>query len=191
MFEFAKRFRNTVRICPFDNSMIIGGFGNITKGEIDIYNLDGNTQKDKYPEIGNTKSPCATKINWSACGRYILTSVLHERLKVDNNFQIFRANGTKVLPKAQAFSELYHVEWQPHEAGVLSKPNVDKLKKEEFKDQVTKPKRLFKFGQGGDNSAFQQMMRQQMASGAGSDKGPKKIDTNQYKELQAKQTAKA
>ena len=73
----------------------------------------------------------------------------------------------------------------------MSKPNVDKLKREEFKDQVTKPKRLFKFGQGGDNSAFQQMMRQQMASGAGSDKGPKKIDTNQYKELQAKQTAKA
>jgi len=52
---------------------------------------------------------------------------------------------------------------------------------------VTKPKRLFKFGQGGDNSAFQQMMRQQMAS-TGADKGPKKIDTNQYKELQAKQT---
>jgi len=127
VFEFAKRFRNTVRICPFDSSMIIGGFGNITKGEMDIYNLDNNK------EIGKTKSPCATKINWSACGRYILTCVLYERLKVDNNFQIFRANGTKVLPKAEAFSELYHVQWQPHEAGVLSKPNVDKLKKEEVK----------------------------------------------------------
>jgi len=126
-FEFAKRFRNTVRICPFDNSMIIGGFGNITKGEMDIYSLDSNK------EIGKTKSPCATKINWSACGRYILTCVLYERLKVDNNFQIFRANGTKVLPKAEEFQELYHVEWQPHEAGVLSKPNVDKLKKEEVK----------------------------------------------------------
>lgn len=76
----------------------------------------------------------------------------------------------------------------------MSKPNVDKLKKEEFKDEAAKPKRLFKFGKGGghgDNSAFQQMMRQQMASGATADKGPKKIDTNQYKELQAKQTAKA
>jgi uncharacterized protein with WD repeat len=60
--------------------MIIGGFGNITKGEMDIYSLDGNR------EIGKTKSPCATRITWSACGRYILTCVLHERLKVDNNF---------------------------------------------------------------------------------------------------------
>jgi len=34
-------------------------------------------------------------------------------------------------------------------------------------------------------------MRQQMASGTTADKGPKKIDTTQYKELQAKQTAKA
>ena len=30
-----------------------------------------------------------------------------------------------------------------------------------------------------------------MASDTPADKGPKKIDTNQYKELQAKQTAKA
>lgn len=73
----------------------------------------------------------------------------------------------------------------------MSKPNVDKLKKEEFKDPAAKPKRLLKFGGGGGNGAFQQMMRQQMASGAAADKGPKKIDTNQYKELQAKITAKA
>lgn len=65
----------------------------------------------------------------------------------------------------------------------MSKPNVDKLKKEETKVGSGKPKRLFKFGKGADNGAFQQMMRQQMASDTPADKGPKKIDTNQYKEL--------
>jgi len=67
----------------------------------------------------------------------------------------------------------------------LSKPNVDKLKKEETKVGSGKPKRLFKFGKGAgaDNGAFQQMMRQQMASDTPADKGPKKIDANQYKEL--------
>lgn len=35
------------------------------------------------------------------------------------------------------------------------------------------------------------MMRQQMASGAGEKVGPKRVDANQYKELQEQQTAKA
>jgi translation initiation factor 2A len=95
LFEFGKRFRNTLRLCPFSQTIVIGGFGNITKGEMDFWDLKSQS------EIGQSKSPCASKILWSACGRYVLTCVLHERLKVDNGFQIFRANGTKVLPKSQ------------------------------------------------------------------------------------------
>jgi hypothetical protein len=68
----------------------------------------------------------------------------------------------------------------------LSKPNIEKLRKEELKEEGSKPKKFFKFGGGGGgptNGAFQQMMRQNMASNA-ADKGPKKVDANQYKELQ-------
>ena len=56
--------------------------------------------------------------------------------------------------KQEIFQELYNVEWQPHEAGVLSKPNIDKLRKEEQKEseQEKKPKRMLK--QFGGNSAF-------------------------------------
>lgn len=88
-----------------------------------------------------------------------MNSVLYKRLKVDNGFQIFRANGSKVLDKQQNFTELHNVEWQPHEAGILSKPNVDKLRKEEKKEaeKDQKPKRMLKFA--GQNNAFQQMMR--------------------------------
>lgn len=116
---------------------MIGGFGNITKGEMTFWNLEN--QK----EIGKAKFPCSIKIHWSPCGRYLLNSVLYDRLKVDNGFQIFRANGSKVLMKPESFQELYNVEWQPHEAGVLSKPNVDRLRKEERKmnDSNAKPKR--------------------------------------------------
>jgi len=55
-FEFGKRFRNTIRICPFDSVLMIGGFGNITKGEMDIWSLDS------LKEIGKGKAPLATKI---------------------------------------------------------------------------------------------------------------------------------
>jgi len=74
---------------------MIGGFGNITKGEMDFWNLD--SQK----EIGKAKFACSIKIQWSPCGRYLLNSVLYDRLKVDNGFQIFRANGAKILPKQE------------------------------------------------------------------------------------------
>lgn len=63
----------------------------------------------------------------------------------------------------------------------MSKPNIEKLKKEDAgaADKPKKEKRVFKFGKGGgDNSAFQQMMRQQMANEKPSDKGPKKADAN-------------
>ena len=59
---------------------MIGGFGNITKGEMDFWNLE--SQK----EIGKGKFPCSIKIQWSPCGRYLMNSVLYERLKVDNGF---------------------------------------------------------------------------------------------------------
>lgn len=105
LFEFGKRFRNTLRICPFSQTLLIGGFGNITKGEMDFWSLDS------HKEHGSSKSPCATKMLWSACGRFVLTCVLHERLKVDNGFTLFRANGTKMLAKPKSFKELYNVEW--------------------------------------------------------------------------------
>jgi len=115
--------------------------------------------------------------------------VLYERLKVDNGFSITRANGTKALKNGETFSMLHHVEWQPHEAGVLSKPNIDKQRREEEVEAKSKPKKFFKFGKGAgsggaENGAFQQMMRQQMATGSsGGHGGPKKVDANQYKEL--------
>lgn len=61
--------------------------------------------------------------------------------------------------KQESFKELYNVEWQPHEAGVLSRPNIDRLRKEESKESEKdqKPKRVLKFGR---DSAFSQMMRQ-------------------------------
>jgi uncharacterized protein with WD repeat len=148
LFEFGKRFRNTIRLCPFSQTIVIGGFGNITKGEMDFWDLKSEK------ELGSNKSPCATKILWSACGKYLLTCVLYERLKVDNGFKIFRANGTKLLPKAQAFKELYNLEWQPMPLGTFTQPDVKKMLKTEPQDQNAKPKRIFKFGAGGGSSAF-------------------------------------
>lgn len=42
LHEFGKRFRNTIRVCPFSNTAMIGGFGNCA-GEIDFWDI--NTMK--------------------------------------------------------------------------------------------------------------------------------------------------
>jgi uncharacterized protein with WD repeat len=84
--------------------------------------------------LGSNKAPCATKVMWSACGRFVLTCVLYERLKVDNGFQLFRANGTKLLPKPESYKELYNVEWQPVAEGVFVSPDIKKLSKKQPQD---------------------------------------------------------
>lgn len=122
-FEYGQRFRNTVRFCPFSHVLIIGGFGNITKGEMDFWNIEADGTVGET-EIGKAKHSCATKIDWSACGRYVLTSVLTERLKVDNGFQVFRGNGTAVLEGPIKFEELHSVAWRPHQKGVIARPDL-------------------------------------------------------------------
>jgi translation initiation factor 2A len=106
--------------------LIVGGFGNITKGEMDFWNIEADGTVGQK-EIGKGKHSCATKIDWSACGRYVLTSVLNERLKVDNGFQIFRGNGTAVLEAPLKFAELHSVTWRPHQKGVLARPKLSEL----------------------------------------------------------------
>ena len=60
-----------------------------------------------------------------------------------------------------AFPELHSVAWQPHKKGSLIKPELNDLRYDEQKDDEAKPKKFFKYGKGsgGENSAFQQMMR--------------------------------
>jgi len=55
VFEFGKRYRNTIRICPFSQLCMIGGFGNLT-GDADFWALDTLTQ------LGKANSYCAIGI---------------------------------------------------------------------------------------------------------------------------------
>ena len=86
IFEFGKRYRNTIRMCPFNNGALIGGFGNLA-GEIDFWSLDSSK------ELGKTKAYCTVSVEWAADGKHVMTAVLHERVKVDNEVKFFRANG--------------------------------------------------------------------------------------------------
>jgi translation initiation factor 2A len=96
VFEFGKRYRNTIRICPYSQLCMLGGFGNLT-GEIDFWALDSLTQ------LGKAKSYCACAIEWAPDGLTLMTSVLYERVKVDNMICIQTGSGKKLLGKGTEF----------------------------------------------------------------------------------------
>ena len=112
VFEFGKRYRNTLRVCPFSSILLIGGFGNLA-GEVDFWDLNG------HKEIGKTKAYCSVKVEWSPDGKYVLGAVLYERVKVDNEVKIFSAMGTLQAALCYKQSELYDASWQPFEKGTF------------------------------------------------------------------------
>jgi len=66
---------------------------------------------DSLKEIGNTKAYCSVGVEWAPDGRYLMTSVLHDRVKVDNEIKIFSATGKLLCSKSFKESELHDVQW--------------------------------------------------------------------------------
>jgi translation initiation factor 2A len=96
LFEFGKRYRNTIRVCPFSQMAMIGGFGNLT-GEVDFWDLE------KLRQIGKTKAYCSVGIEWAPDGVSLMTSVLYERVRVDNMISMFTPSGQKLFGKGECF----------------------------------------------------------------------------------------
>lgn len=182
LFEFGKRYRNTIRICPFSSSVLIGGFGNLA-GEVDLWNLD------THKEQGNTKAYCSVGVEWAPNGKYFTSNVLHERVKVDNEVRIYNAKGKLLC--SEKFGELNSADWKTLPQGTLSKPDLKTLtatqqsSKEESKQGgasgQTKPPAKKWFNPAGGSNTFAQIMRQEMSKAG--EKGPKKVDKQEYKDL--------
>lgn len=166
LFEFGKRYRNTIRIDPFSNAALIGGFGNLA-GELDVWDLS------KHIEIAKTKSNCTVGIEWAPDGKHFMSAVLHERVKVENEVRIFLANGQLLQTIDYHQHELNEVHWQPYAPNTLSRPNLRSLGLAlEEKKEDAKPKRLYR--PPGGNSVFSQILRQEMSKT--SEKDAKQVD---------------
>jgi len=50
-------------------------------------------------------------MEWAADGMHLMAAVLHERVKVDNELKIFKANGTQLTSLSYHNSELYDAIW--------------------------------------------------------------------------------
>lgn len=105
-FEFGRHPRNTVKWSPLSRFVCLAGFGNLP-GDMefwDVYSLK---------QIGTCKSGSAVSCRWAPDGRRILTGVLNPRLRVSNNYKIFKYNGELLQHVDFSKTELYEVLWRP------------------------------------------------------------------------------
>lgn len=75
------------------------------KGEIDIWSLD------QLEQVGKTRSDCAIGIEWAPDGKHLMTSVLYERVKVDNVINVFNGCGKKLINPPLQFEVLNFAQW--------------------------------------------------------------------------------
>ena len=68
---------------------------------MDFWNLDSNN------EMGKTKAYCTVGVDWAPDGKHLLSAVLYERVKVDNEVRIYNAIGKLVCSQSFKESELY------------------------------------------------------------------------------------
>lgn len=98
-------------------------------------------------------------VEWAPDGKHVLSSVLYERVKVDNEFRVYNALGKIVCKQEFKDNELYETYWQPYPKGTLPKPDVKKLETfkplEETKTEATeKPKPKKWFNPAGGSNTF-------------------------------------
>lgn len=136
-FEFGKHHRNTIKYSPLSRFLCLAGFGNLS-GDMDIWDLT------IMKKIGQCKANSAVYCGWSPDGRKIMTAVLNPRLRVDNNFKVFKYNGLLINSFDYSNSELYEIAWRP---GVYedrpASPNAIKIAQELQSAEQNQPKKLF------------------------------------------------
>jgi len=104
LHDFGTSFSNYISFNPQSRLLLLGGFGNLA-GMIDVYDRRSLTK------ISTIDASNASRCEWSADGKFILTATLSPRLRVDNGIKIWYLLGQ--LVHVQECEELYQASWCP------------------------------------------------------------------------------
>jgi uncharacterized protein with WD repeat len=96
-----KKYRNTIKFCPFGQFMFIGGFGSLA-GELDFFNY-----QEPPLLIGSCEAHGSVQWDWHSGGRHILVAETYPRRMVDNQLKIIKYNGQLIATKK--YDHLYGV----------------------------------------------------------------------------------
>ena len=104
LHDFGTAPHNFIAYNPHGRLLALAGFGNMS-GKLDIYDRRSLTK------VTTIDAPNTTFCEWSPCGKFLLTSTLSPRLRVDNGIKIWHCTGP--LLHVQLVDELYQASWRP------------------------------------------------------------------------------
>lgn len=110
IFDLGSGPHNMIRWNPHGRFLCVAGFGNLP-GDIVFWDKKNN---GSCRRIATVRCPSVT-MEWSPCGRHILTAITAPRLRVDNAFKVYTYYGD--LVHQEAFRELYEARWVPAPPG--------------------------------------------------------------------------
>ncbi|KAI6205220.1 Eukaryotic translation initiation factor 2A [Aphelenchoides besseyi] len=103
VWNLGEAFRNEVYFNAFGNILLTCGFGNIAAGKIEVWDAE------KQTEVVALEVPNTTYFEWAPDGQHFMTATTAPRLRIDNNYRVWKYTGQMVCEKL-LFREEKHVE---------------------------------------------------------------------------------
>jgi translation initiation factor 2A len=118
--------RNTLCYNQQGTVLVVGGFQGLN-GDMDFWDVSRVQPNSpaKPAKFTTSNSYCAHSLEWSSCGQYLLTAVLHKKLKVDNGLKVFKIDGS--LLHQIKFPMLFKAHWRPIDPAQFPTPVIPKL----------------------------------------------------------------
>ncbi|VDK35223.1 unnamed protein product, partial [Anisakis simplex] len=79
--------RNDIFYNRFGNILLVCGFGNISAGKMEFWNVD------ERKEILRIDVPNTTFLEWAPDGQHLMTATTTPRLRIDNCYRIWHYSG--------------------------------------------------------------------------------------------------
>lgn len=112
VFDFGEGPRNEIHFNRFGNILVLCGFGNISSGRMQFWDVENRR------EIVSIEVPNTTALEWAPDGQHLMTATTTPRLRMDNVYRIWHYTGRMVYE--QRFDlplELFQVQWRPVASG--------------------------------------------------------------------------
>ncbi|CAH0698922.1 unnamed protein product [Spodoptera exigua] len=131
LFEFGTGSWNSIYFPPEGNRVLLGGFGNIASGHIEVWELRG------YKKVGSCAAPDTTSLMWDPRAETFVTATTYPRLTVGNGYKIWHYTCALMHKRMCAEKEnLLAISWQP---GNFPKSELSKIVPKSIEDTTPKP----------------------------------------------------
>lgn len=90
IWDMEEGYRNEIYYNQFGNLISVCGFGNISSGKINIYDVE------QRKEVVSMEVPDTINFEWAPDGQHYLTATTSPRLRIDNNYRIWKYTGEQL-----------------------------------------------------------------------------------------------